>query len=136
MTEDGPKLHIDSDWKTEAAQEKERLAEQERQEKSKEGDAPATGSASFLELVNMLVMQAAIAFGGMQTASGEHIPANPESGKHFIDLLEVLQKKTEGNLSDDETRLLGSVLHELRMQYVHAVSPPPADLKQEPQQSG
>jgi hypothetical protein len=35
-----------------------------------------------------------------------------------IDLLEMLQEKTRGNLSDDEEQLLESMLYELRMQFV------------------
>ena len=46
-------------------------------------------------------------------------------GKHHIELLEILQKKTEGNLTDDEKRALDAVIYELRMQYVQAVTPPP-----------
>ena len=121
-------LHIDSDWKTEAQQEKERLAEQEKREQQKRaasGAPPGREAASFIELVNLLAMQAAVALGGLQGAGGENIPPNPAAAKHYIDLLEVLEKKTEGNLTDDEKRVLGTVLYELRMQYVQAAAPPP-----------
>lgn len=121
----GGGLHIDSDWKTEAAREKELLSEQERTERSKAAAAPGTTSTSFLELMNLIAMQAAVALGGVQGPGGEQIPPNPLAAKHFIDLLEVLQKKTEGNLTDDEGRALDSVLYELRMQYVGAVGPEP-----------
>ncbi len=35
-----------------------------------------------------------------------------------IDLLEMLQRKTVGNLDDDEKKLLEHVLYELRLNYV------------------
>jgi hypothetical protein len=35
-----------------------------------------------------------------------------------IDILEMLQEKTRGNLDPDEARLLESVLHDLRMRFV------------------
>ena len=35
-----------------------------------------------------------------------------------IDLLAMLQEKTSGNLSDEEERLLRTVLYELRTAYV------------------
>ncbi len=120
------KLHIDSDWKAEAAREKERLAQQEKQKPPR---ADAQSAAGFVELLNMLAMQAVIGLGGYQGPGGERIPPNPAAAKHHIDLLEVLEKKTAGNLSDEEKRTLDSVLYELRMQYVQVISatrtPPP-----------
>ena len=121
-------LHIDSDWKQEAAQEKERLAEQEEKQKAEGGPdhaAPGTYAATFQELVNLLAMQTAVALGGFQGPGGERIPPNPVAGKHYIDLLDILDKKTDGNLTEDEQRTLRAVLHELRMQYVQAVTPAP-----------
>ena len=114
-------LHIDSDWKTEAAQEKERLANQERSSRPTAGAEPA---ANFIELVNLMAMQAAIGLGGYQGPGGERIPPNPIVAKHHIDLLEVLEKKTAGNLTEEEKRILDGVLYELRLQYVQAVSAP------------
>ena len=114
-------LHIDSDWKTEAAQEKERLANQERSSHPTTGAEPA---ANFIELVNLMAMQAAIGLGGYQGPGGERIPPNPIVAKHHIDLLEVLEKKTAGNLTEEEKRILDGVLYELRLQYVQAVSAP------------
>ena len=111
------KLHIDSDWKSEAAQEKERLAAEEQARPS-----PAPGEANLVELINLLAMQAAIALGGYQGPGGERIPGNPMAAKHHIDLLEVLEKKTTGNLTDEEKRMLDAILYELRMQYVQIMS--------------
>jgi len=116
-------LHIDSDWKSEAAAEKERLMAQEREEAVKEtGSGGGETSPGFLELVNMVAMQAAVALGGYQGPGGEQIPPNQAAGKQFIDLLEVLAEKTKGNLSSDEEKVLSSVLHEMRMVYVQSVS--------------
>ncbi|MFQ5591093.1 MAG: DUF1844 domain-containing protein [Phycisphaerae bacterium] len=116
-------LHIDSDWKTEAAREKERLAREEAaaQPQSDPQEAPSPGP-SFNELVNILAMQAAIALGGYEGPGGERIPPSLRVAKHHIDLLDVLEQKTKGNLTDDEKRALDTVLYELRMQYVQAVS--------------
>ncbi len=125
-------LHIDSDWKEEAAREKERLAEQEKREQQEQkaagaapGAAAGAAPANFVELVNLLAMQVVIALGGVQGPGGERIPPNPFAAKHHIDLLEALQKKTEGNLTDDEKRMLDSVTYELRMQYVQVTTAQP-----------
>ena len=123
------KIHIDSDWKTEAAREKQRLAEQEKKEKeTRASGGSLPGEASFMELLNLLAMQAAIALGGYQGPAGERIAPNPAAAKYQIDLLEILAKKTQGNLTDEEKRVLDAVVHELRMQYVALVSggKPPA----------
>lgn len=125
------RIHIDSDWKEEAAREKERLAQQEEAERAKASaddgptGAPGTVAPTFLELVNLVAMQAAVGLGGFKGPGGETIPPNPLAAKHHIDLLEVLKNKTEGNLTDDEKQALEGVLYDLRMHYVQAVSPPP-----------
>jgi hypothetical protein len=113
-------LHIDSDWKQEAAREKARLAEQERGAK---GEAPP--SVRFLDLINLIAMQALVGLGGLQGPDGEQIPANPALAQHHIDLLALLVDKTRGNLTPDEERTLETVLYELRMQYVELATPVP-----------
>ncbi len=117
-------LYIDSDWKEEAAREKDKLVAQE--EKTSHQEDPA---ASFLELVNLLMMQAVIGLGGFQGPGGEHIPPNPTAARHHIDLLEILKTKTKGNLTEEESKTLDDVLHELHMQFVQTMSapPPPAE---------
>lgn len=37
-----------------------------------------------------------------------------------IDILAMLHKKTSGNLTTEEAKLLGTILHDLRMRYVEA----------------
>jgi hypothetical protein len=41
-----------------------------------------------------------------------------DAAKHIIDILALLKEKTKGNLSQDEEKLLESVLYELRMKYM------------------
>lgn len=115
------RLHIDSDWKAEAARDKERLAREEQVSTSAAGAPPMPGAPSFAELVNILAMQAAIALGGYQGPGGERIPPDHAAAKHHIDLLDVLEQKTKGNLTDEERRAIDGVLYELRLQYVQAV---------------
>ena len=45
---------------------------------------------------------------------------NLDQAKYSIDILEMLKLKTEGNLSDEETKVLMSLLFDLRMRYVEA----------------
>ncbi len=111
-------LHIDSDWKTEAAREKERLVEQEQAAPTGGG---SMGPPSFLEIIDLIVMQVAIALGAYQGPGGERMPPNASAAKHFIDMLELLELKTRGNLGEEEKQTLDAVLYQLRMQFVNAV---------------
>lgn len=45
---------------------------------------------------------------------------NLDFAKQNIDILEVLQKKTKGNLSTEEAQLLESLLAEVRLKFVEA----------------
>jgi len=116
MSDETGRIHVDTDWKTEAAREKERL-EQETEKSATSADS-APGQPGFAELINMLAMQAAIALGGYKGPGGETIPPNPDAAKHHIDLLDVLDQKTKGNLTEEEQHVLNAVLYELRIQYV------------------
>lgn len=132
-------LYIDSDWKREAAEEKQQLADAETEAKVKASAASAGGAkpgeaspqeTAFLELINMMAMQAAIGLGGFQGPGGEQIPPDFAAAKHHIDMLDVLADRTKGNLADIEKRALDGVLYELRMQYAQiatqATKAPPA----------
>jgi hypothetical protein len=116
MAEEGPKLQIDDDWKSQAAAEKERLAAS-----VETGEHREMPSASFTGLVQLIAMQAMVGLGGLAGPPGQEIPPNLELAKHHIDLLDVLDTKTKGNLSPDEKRLLDTTLHQLRMAYVEAL---------------
>ncbi|MBK9118213.1 MAG: DUF1844 domain-containing protein [Phycisphaerales bacterium] len=111
MPEPEKKIIVDDDWKAEAQREKERLAQQE--EAAQELPDP-----SFPELLNMIVMQAVAGMGLMATPDGQRMPPNLPIAKHFIDMLQVLEDKTKGNLTDEEKRLLDQVLYEMRMTFV------------------
>ncbi|MEZ4814526.1 MAG: DUF1844 domain-containing protein [Bdellovibrionota bacterium] len=43
-----------------------------------------------------------------------------KSAKQHIDLLQILQEKTRGNLDDEERGLLERILRDIRLQYVQA----------------
>ena len=109
-----PTIEIDSDWKAEAAREKQKLIEQEKQVV----DKGVTTDRTFLELLNLLGMQASISLGGYQTPGGQTMPPDLEVARQQIAMLEALQRKTKGNLSDEERRGISDLIHGLRMQYV------------------
>lgn len=48
----------------------------------------------------------------------EKAPINVELARQTIDLLEILEKKTQGNLEADEKELLSQILYDLRLHFV------------------
>ena len=122
-SQDQPKIIIDSDWKAEAQAEKEKLAQQEaeRSASGEAGGAPGSGKlppADFRTLVGMLASQAIMYMGGVADPQSGKAIFDPEASTHLIDLLAVLEEKTKGNLSDEESKELTGVIHELRSRFV------------------
>jgi len=78
----------------------------------------AEESSGFETLVSYLSTTAMFQLGLIPGPSGEHIPADMPNAKRTVDLLEVLQEKTRGNLTARESQLLEDVLYELRMSFV------------------
>ena len=80
-------------------------------------DASQLPQASLEGLVNMLAVEAVMHLGLIENPMGGH-GVDLEAARHVIDMLGVVQTKTQGNLTDDEAELLSNVLSDLRMQFV------------------
>jgi len=116
-----PKIIVDEDWKAQVQAEKEQH-ERERQPKKAEtaygrGAAPLP-PASLTLLATTLGMQAMVALGLVPDPSGGKAEVRLEQARHFIDMLAILQAKTAGNRTPEETTVMEDLLHELRMGYV------------------
>jgi len=94
------------------------------EEMSQEELAEAQDPASFISLVMSLASNAASALGMMEHPVTHQREVDPELGKHWIDVLGMLQKKTNGNLSRAEQNMLEGLLHDLRMHYVALINAP------------
>ena len=116
------KIIIDEDWKQEAQKEKEILAAQEKAEKEKtqEEEQPRgpLPEGNFAALVSMLTTQALFALGLLQIKGQEKRGPDLEMAKYNIDMLQTLQEKTKGNLTEEEEAVLSKTLSDLRMGYV------------------
>ena len=75
-------------------------------------------SPEFETLVSYLSTTAMFQLGLIPGPSGEYTPADLPNAQRTINLLEVLQEKTQGNLTAGESRLLEDILYELRMNFV------------------
>ena len=76
--------------------------------------------ANFATLVSYLSTTAMFQLGFLPGPGGERIPADFPNARRTIDLLAVLQQKTQGNLTAEEAQMLEEVLYELRVTFVEA----------------
>jgi hypothetical protein len=74
--------------------------------------------SGFETLVSYLSTTAMFQLGVLPGPGGERIPPDMGNARRTIDLLDVLQEKTRGNLTSAESRFLEDVLYELRLSYV------------------
>ena len=102
-----------------------REAEDELADFTEEELADARDPAGFLSFIMSIASNAASALGMMEHPVTHAREVDVELGKHWIDVLGMLQKKTAGNLTQKEGQMLEGLLADLRMQYVSLVNAPP-----------
>ena len=87
-----------------------------------ESDIPgAKDPASFVNFLSTLATNAAAALGAIPHPATGQRGLDLETGKYWLDVLGMIREKTKGNLHAQESRLLESLLGDLRMQYVQLV---------------
>jgi hypothetical protein len=103
----------------------------ENDEKKNDDQIGLGGSeALFTQLVLSFQAAAWQQMGKVQSIMTGKIERNLVMAKHSIDMLAMLEEKTNGNLTEDETKYLKHVLYELRMNYLEEVKKGP-DKKEE-----
>lgn len=75
--------------------------------------ASAQTSREFLELVGMLAQNAELLLAG-----ADDLPAQPAEARRVIDWLAMLERKTAGNLSAEELKILTDIVFQLRAAYL------------------
>src|SRR5882724_3891623 len=84
-----------------------------------EADLPdAEDPASFPSFLMSIASNAAASLGMMEHPVTRKREVDLELGKHWIDVLGMLEKKTRGNLLPQEQQILEGLLADLRMQFV------------------
>ena len=74
----------------------------------------------FIEFVMMTAQQAAMYLGRIPHPQTNKPEINLEYARLFIDQLEMIEEKTRGNLSKEETDILTRILADLRLSFVQA----------------
>jgi hypothetical protein len=72
----------------------------------------------FSTFLLSLATSALFHMGMTEGPGGAKGDVNLPLARQTIDTLELLEEKTQGNLSDDEAKLLEGILYELRMAFV------------------
>jgi hypothetical protein len=89
------------------------------------GRDPLDDPASFMSLIMSLASNAAASLGMMPHPVTGESGVDLKTAKHWIDVLGMLEQKTQGNLDGQEAQVMESLLADLRMQYVSFTSAPP-----------
>ena len=100
---------VDEDWK--------QKVEKEKQSPKEEGKF-IPPEPDFKFFITTLALQASIALGHMANPETQKTAKDPAQAKFIIDTLGMLQEKTKGNLTPEETNLLENLLYELRVAYL------------------
>ena len=132
-TDPEPRIIVDEDWKSRVEAEKREAERQSQTTPAAEAQASASADAAHAGpmppatlsfLVTTLATQAMVSLGQVPNPfSGKTEMRLPEA-RHFIDTLAMLEEKTANNRTPEESTLLDSFLHQLRMSYVEAQSNP------------
>ena len=76
---------------------------------------------SFGGFILSLATTAAVHFGDIADPStGQPLEPDLGAARQMIELIALLQEKTQGNLSPEEAKLVDDLLYELRMRFVQA----------------
>jgi len=85
----------------------------------------------FTYLVSTFYSSAWMQMGKMANPVTNNVERDLQQAQFSIDLLDMLKEKTQGNLSDDEARLLDHAIKELKMNYMEEMKKDEAASKEE-----
>ncbi len=103
----------DKDWKEKVVEDK----------KKEEFKMPPM-EVNFMMFITSLSMQAMMSLGIYPNPVTKKEEKNLDGAKYTIDTITMLQEKTKGNLTSEESRLIDNILYDLRMKYIEASKEP------------
>jgi hypothetical protein len=103
---------------------------QESEQQTLEKETIELPPVNFINFISSLASTAFMYMGGLVDPETKKPIIELNLAKHHIDIIEMLQQKTKGNLTSPENNFLENTLYNLRMSYIRlATAPPP---KEEP----
>jgi len=120
---------VDESWKdkvtvekTQEPEEKKPVVEQpkqpEAQKESSKGQEPEMPPVDFNLFISSLGMQALMGLGEIENPISNKKEKSLPQAKYLIDTLSMVQEKTKGNLSEQESSMVEQMVFQLRMKYV------------------
>ena len=87
----------------------------------KAGTTDPLAPLDFATFLMSLGSSAMVSMGQVEVPGGGEQPAiDLAAAKQIIDILGLLEEKTRGNLTEQESKLLSSLLYDLRVHFVDA----------------
>jgi hypothetical protein len=117
------KIIVDEDWKTQVEAEREATrkeppsAEDSAAGPTDEGAVPLP-PPTLTFLAGSLYLQGMMALGLLPSPGSDKPEVHLGAAKHTIDTLQMLEEKTEGNRTEEESGEFERILHEMRLAYV------------------
>ena len=126
---------VDERWKEEVERERRKAAavtgekpperpQPEPPEEPAPSPEPFPQEPNFAMFLSSLSMQAMMALGELPLPGTNQRHEDLEQARYLIDTLGVLQEKTRGNLTAEESQFLENALYELRLRYAQKSMPP------------
>ena len=94
------------------------LEAQEKEEQAQKQQGMNLPDADFQGLLSVFATQAYLALGLLKTSQDAEPIQDFPMAKYNIDMLAVIQEKTQGNLDDEEAKMLEEAVNNLRMAFV------------------
>ncbi len=87
-------------------------------------ESKLTEQQLFDQLISSLVHTTWVSLGKIKNPMTEKIEKDLQSASMNIDMIDMLYKRMDGNLSEAEDKYMSHVLSELKMNYIHEKSQP------------
>jgi PIN domain nuclease of toxin-antitoxin system len=81
-------------------------------------------SQLFFSLIYTFQMQAMMQMGKLKNPMTEKVEKDMDAASMSIDMIEMLNSKTQNNLNDDEKRFVTQVLSDLKLNFVEESKKP------------
>jgi hypothetical protein len=87
-------------------------------------ESKLTEQQLFDQLISSLVHSAWVYLGKIKNPMNDKLEKNVDQASVQIDMLDMLFKRMTGNMSEEEDKYLGHVIHELKMNFVEEKNKP------------
>jgi hypothetical protein len=91
---------------------------EKRRENKGEKAEKKTVPITFISFIMSLATSALIYLGETLDPSGQEEKTDLAAAQQIIDIIDILKKKTEGNRTEEESKLIEELLYKLRMIYL------------------